>query len=99
MARPTKWGNPYKVVGKGNEWYVYNTFTKHLIGDAQPKKAALERALYYYEDRYLNDSSKNLMSQIGELAGKDLACWCKLNEPCHADILIRLANKGMQTNC
>jgi hypothetical protein len=27
-----------------------------------------------------------------ELRGKNLACWCPLNEPCHADILLRLAN-------
>jgi hypothetical protein len=29
-----------------------------------------------------------------ELAGKDLACWCPLNQPCHADVLLELANKG-----
>ena len=27
-----------------------------------------------------------------ELAGRDLACWCPLDEPCHADVLLRLAN-------
>jgi hypothetical protein len=26
------------------------------------------------------------------LKGKNLACWCKLDEPCHADFLIRLSN-------
>lgn len=28
------------------------------------------------------------------LAGKDLACWCPLDQPCHADVLLELANKG-----
>lgn len=27
-----------------------------------------------------------------ELSGKNLACFCKLNEPCHADVLLELAN-------
>ena len=27
-----------------------------------------------------------------ELAGKDLACWCPLDQPCHADILLEIAN-------
>lgn len=27
-----------------------------------------------------------------ELAGKNLACFCKLGEPCHADVLLALAN-------
>lgn len=27
-----------------------------------------------------------------ELRGKNLACWCKIGEPCHADVLLRIAN-------
>jgi hypothetical protein len=27
------------------------------------------------------------------LRGKDLACWCPLDQPCHADVLLELANK------
>lgn len=27
-----------------------------------------------------------------DLAGKDLACWCSLAEPCHADVLLSIAN-------
>jgi hypothetical protein len=27
-----------------------------------------------------------------DLTGKDLACWCPLNQPCHADVLLELAN-------
>ncbi|GIM90343.1 DUF4326 domain-containing protein [Paractinoplanes toevensis] len=29
-----------------------------------------------------------------ELGGKDLACWCPLHEPCHADVLLEIANAG-----
>jgi len=27
------------------------------------------------------------------LRGKNLGCWCKVGEPCHGDILLRLANE------
>lgn len=27
-----------------------------------------------------------------ELGGRDLACWCPLSSPCHADVLLELAN-------
>jgi len=27
------------------------------------------------------------------LGGKNLACWCPLGSPCHADVLIEFANK------
>lgn len=29
---------------------------------------------------------------LAPLAGRDLACWCPLDEPCHADVLLELAN-------
>ena len=28
------------------------------------------------------------------LCGKDLACWCPLDQPCHADVLLEVANAG-----
>jgi hypothetical protein len=31
--------------------------------------------------------------EIAELRGKDLACWCRLDQPCHADVLLDLANR------
>ena len=31
--------------------------------------------------------------KLKELRGKNLACWCPLDKPCHADILLELANK------
>ncbi|MEM6381125.1 MAG: DUF4326 domain-containing protein [Pseudomonadota bacterium] len=27
-----------------------------------------------------------------ELGGKNLACWCALDQPCHADVLLKIAN-------
>ncbi len=29
---------------------------------------------------------------LAELRGRDLACWCPLDQPCHADVLLELAN-------
>jgi hypothetical protein len=31
---------------------------------------------------------------IAPLRGKNLACWCALDQPCHADVLLELANSG-----
>lgn len=30
---------------------------------------------------------------LPELRGKNLACWCRSGEPCHADVLLELANR------
>jgi len=34
--------------------------------------------------------------QISELRGKNLACWCAPNIPCHADILLEILNNGQK---
>ena len=31
--------------------------------------------------------------RVESLRGKDLACWCPLDQPCHADVLLRIANE------
>ena len=37
--------------------------------------------------------SSYVTRHIHELRGKDLMCWCPLDQPCHADVLLELANK------
>jgi hypothetical protein len=39
-------------------------------------------------------SRPDLLAQLPELRGKQLACYCPLDELCHADVLARLANGG-----
>jgi len=30
---------------------------------------------------------------ICELRGKNLMCWCEIGAPCHADVLLEIANR------
>lgn len=32
-----------------------------------------------------------LVERLPELRGKNLACWCALDKPCHADVLLEIA--------
>lgn len=34
-----------------------------------------------------------LVRRLPELCGRDLACWCSPEKPCHADVLLEIANK------
>lgn len=45
---------------------------------------------------YIYSNSHPMQVEIirKDLRGKNLACWCKLNELCHADWLLEIANKG-----
>ena len=33
------------------------------------------------------------MTLLRDIRGKNLACWCPLDAPCHGDVLLELANK------
>ena len=78
VDRSTKWGNPF-IPGEP-------------IPRQRGKKVRDKRhsvSLYAESapaDKKLVDAAKT------ELRGKNLACWCALDEPCHADTLLKLAN-------
>lgn len=42
----------------------------------------------------LRAHAARIRSLLDLLRGRDLACWCPLDQPCHADVLLRLANQG-----
>ena len=42
---------------------------------------------------HVEEKLKGDPSWLEPLRGRDLACWCRLDEACHADVLIELANR------
>lgn len=83
VDRTTKWGNPFMVGRDGTRAECVDLFTKLLAGYVCMTKgdpAASEKYLHMARDNH------------AELAGKSLACWCPLDAPCHADVLLSLAN-------
>lgn len=40
----------------------------------------------------MTDRRANILDRLPSLRGKNLACWCKPGQPCHADVLLELAN-------
>lgn len=78
VSRPTKWGNPFRA---GHE---YQTVA------AGPKicRDAADAVRLYTPLAYTRQAEI-----VAELRGKDLACWCKPGAPCHADVLLHLANR------
>ena len=91
VGRPTKWGNQWRVVSfqRGGYGVTFKNY-KNRTGAVYPlKQIALERIVELYEADVI---TSRLYEEINELRGKDLACWCALDQPCHADVLLRLAN-------
>lgn len=80
VARPTKWGNPFKVGGK------------HPLHD---RPMSQQEAVEQFGMDICNSCNPRIgfdFEEIKQLRGKNLACFCRLAAPCHADVLLRLAN-------
>ena len=88
VGRPSKWGNPNIVA----EWM-----------DNRDEYCAREKCRDLFEemleemirdgDCFPNKGNDETVEEwLAPLRGKDLACWCPLDQPCHADVLLRLAN-------
>lgn len=96
VARPGRHGNPFNIggyhkIGSGGGGFARLTALDARYADAsftriETREQAVAmfreyRRLYPVPTRDLN-----------ELRGKSLACWCPLDQPCHADVLLELAN-------
>jgi len=91
VARPGKWGNPFNVGGyhRLGCGFGYLTALSAEYADASfTHVKTREQAVAMF--RQYHALSKPV--RFAELAGKNLACWCPLDQPCHADVLIELAN-------
>ena len=79
VCRPGKWGNPFRV-GDG--------LHKTIVECVEAYKRWIEAGTNYVSD----ESPPSIEEIQSELRGKNLACFCKLDQPCHADVLLSLAN-------
>ena len=69
------------------------------FGNPFPMTAARNRsdALAAFKD-YLVRRLVDEPAFLEPLRGKNLACWCSLDEPCHADLLLEAANRPRASN-
>lgn len=106
VSRPSKWGNPFRVMAHGEHWRVLALDHRgkpiwHITWAT--RQDARASAVRLYRKWLVNDGSQPgqirdeggaFVAQMAreELRGKDLACWCPLDKPCHADVLLEVAN-------
>ena len=86
-ARPGHWGNPFRVGVDGTAAECVADYVELLCGPADA--VILVDGVSIVEQRAYRAW---VLSHIDELRGRDLACWCRPGQPCHADVLLRLAN-------
>ncbi|WP_350347240.1 DUF4326 domain-containing protein [Agromyces sp. G08B096] len=103
VARPSKWGNPFKITHEhcdeaevgGMCWVVRRADRRpafaHESTVREARAVAVEEFRTYLRAGLLSFTVEGVRA---ELAGKNLACWCPLDQPCHADVLLEIANES-----
>lgn len=108
VARPTRWGNPFRVYrctccghwdvidDNGVTYLIDHKAARTIKPGPTSRREAQQTAVRLFHDdafewfggRYSFDDNLD----VTELRGHDLACWCPLSSPCHADVLLEIAN-------
>ena len=77
VDRTTRWGNPFTIADCGSAAIAVAQHGRWMRGEIVAPGGVEPR-------------SRDLLRS--ELGGRNLACWCAPNGPCHADLLLALAN-------
>ncbi len=99
VGRPSGFGNPYRVGG----FYILGDMFAFPIPTARSVEGDIghglrvqqcrtaEQAVVWFQAWALHAFGP---AELRRLQGKNLACWCHTEQPCHADVLLELANGG-----
>jgi len=101
VGRPSKWGNPIMLDGDciyidaSHRRKILSPWVFYTVGDIDDVIYLFEKLLdgtqFVNKDlQHWSDYFTKL--DITKLKGANLSCWCSLDKPCHADILLKYAN-------
>ena len=86
VSRPSGFGNPFKIDEHRTAAECVELYTRLFQGYASLGVGISPADQWKYRN-YVID-------RLSEIRGKDLCCWCPLDQPCHADVLLQIANGG-----
>ena len=90
VCRPSRFGNPFSVAKLKDLGYEGTDL------ELQQRCVDAFRAWLCGEGDWQGEEADNartvLLEGLKSLRGKNLACFCKLGDPCHADVLLEMAN-------
>jgi hypothetical protein len=96
ITRPGKYGNPFRIggwfmvgPGAGRPGMIWCEARDEKVADGRfTKVETAEEAVILFKVF----SARYPLKYLDQLRGKNLACFCRLDQPCHGDVLLELAN-------
>lgn len=93
VDRSSKWGNPFTIAAAREAGYKGTDADLRLFS-VTTFRAWLARQ---YSPDCREEQRAYILAHIDQLRGLDLVCWCPLDQSCHADVLLQLANAPVET--
>ena len=106
VARPSRWGNPYHVdtirqgITQSWDWSgntsgaLWHIWAGAGSEDLPYRDLAAQVSVEMFRRlcaRFAEVDPEDYEAWLAPLRGKNLACYCPLDRPCHADVLLELA--------
>lgn len=94
VARPGRFGNPFSreaAIASGYATEV--TWQAFVVECFRDWLGPRQHGRDWWQGPQSDERRKVILDGLPALRGKNLACWCKLGAPCHADVLLELANR------
>ena len=106
VARPGPFGNPYRAEKCVGGWAVYDRgclaseVHRGFLSRYEFRDNAIRRAIELYR-YWINHTEQvalrnRIRATFALSTGKVPACWCPLDSPCHADVILEVANTPME---
>ena len=99
VARPGRWGNPFRILNEEGWPLITRSdgsgcFNKreHGPGAVPGGEGTNWDNVHAHAVALFRERAVDGLPDLTPLRGKNLACWCPLGQPCHADVLLELAN-------
>jgi hypothetical protein len=101
VGRGSKWGNPFVVhsdrMQNGQRFPMDAQLAVAAFRSMLAKEGAwIPVALPWPKGKIPSMDATTIDDVRRELRGKDLACWCRLDQACHATVLLEIANAPLR---
>ena len=91
LSRRAGWRMPENTVKVDRSTRFGNPFR----ATGHSRQQVVDAFRQWIEGAHVTEAWDMQRAAVRDLRGKNLACWCRLSDPCHADVLLDLANRPL----